>query len=142
MDVKPGSQLEAFDTDQSRSCIVGYAQQFEAVRSSLAVVLDEMRLIENDTGPGDAMRALGISGKQIVVHDHPPRIGLFAVCNTQHLDLSVRIHHPDLSPPVEFERGGADRAASTPRQKLMRYSEFLRKSGANIEPAPEFCTGR
>src|SRR5262249_33094415 len=68
---------------------------------------DEMRLVENDTGPWDAMKTLGILGEDIVVHDHPARIELLPIRNSQHLDPGVRIHHPDLSPPVELERGGA-----------------------------------
>ena len=54
------------------------------------------------------MQTLSILGEQIVVHDHPARIGLRSICHAQYLDLGLGIDHPDFAPPVELERGGAD----------------------------------
>src|SRR5262249_23830265 len=107
-DRRAGKEIDLFRTYQGCPRIVRYAEQLEAVRGSLAVVFDEMRLIEDDAGPWNAMKTPGILGEDIVVHDHPPRLELLSVRNPQHLDLNVRIDHPDLSPPVELERGGAD----------------------------------
>ena len=107
-DRRAGEEINLWRTDQGCPRIVRYAQQFEAVRGSLAVILDEVRLIEDDPGPWDTMKTLGIPRDDVVIYDHPTRIMLLVIRNTQHLDLAVGIYHLDLAPPVELERGGAD----------------------------------
>jgi hypothetical protein len=102
-DRRAGKQIDLLRTDQGCARVVRYAQQFEAERGSLTVDLDEVRLIEDDPGPWDTMKASGIPGEDIVIYDHPTWIRLLAIRDTQHLDPGVRFHHPGLSPPVELE---------------------------------------
>jgi hypothetical protein len=42
-----------------------------SVRGSLAVVFDEVGLIEDDARPWDTMKMLCIPGEDIVIYDHP-----------------------------------------------------------------------
>src|SRR5262249_41548861 len=90
-DRRASEEIDLSRTDQGCARIVRYAQQFEAVQRSLAVVLDEVGLVEDDAGPRGAVKTLGIPGEDVVIYDHPARIGLLAIRDAQNFDPGVRV---------------------------------------------------
>ena len=63
-------------TTLSTSAVAVCCSAIHAARSVGGYSRHEVRLIENDAGPWDAMKTLGILGKEIIIYDHPTRIGL------------------------------------------------------------------
>ena len=108
---RSGEQVDLWRADHRRTGIVGHAQQLQDVRGALGVVLDEVSLVEDHARPANRMKPGCMGLEQIVVDDNPARrtnvfwsIGSAA----DHLDRRFGIDEPDLSPPVELQRGRAD----------------------------------
>jgi len=88
--------------------VVRHAQDLQRLAGALARVLDEVRLVQRNTGPGHGTQALGMARQQVIVDDHPLRRRVLAARHAEHLDSRIGVHQADLARPVELQRGRAD----------------------------------
>ena len=105
---RAGEEIDLVRTGERSAGVGRHAEQLEAVRCARAVVLDEVRLVQDDAGPGHGAQALRVLGEQIIVDDDPARILVGRSSRADHLDPCGGIDHADLAPPVQLERCRAD----------------------------------
>ena len=68
------------------------------MRGSLAIVFDEMGLVQDDARPVYALEPLGLLAQNLVIDDHPSWLRLPFLVEAENLNLSVLVDKQDLAP--------------------------------------------
>ena len=69
----------------------------------LAVVLDEVGLVEDHADPADGMQTFGVLGEQVVVDDYPACVNYRLLIEANDFDRSLGIDKADFASPVQLE---------------------------------------
>ena len=99
---RAGQQKYKLRADYWSSRVGLHAEQLQAMRRALTRVFDEVGLIENDSGPIDAVQAVSVFADDVVVDDHPARVLCDHAINADDLDGGIRVDHQDLALLVQF----------------------------------------
>ena len=100
---RTGQEKYVLGADHRGAAFLLNPEQLETVAGALAGILNEMRLVQDHSGPWNVVQPGGVLRQQIVIDDDPARsaVGGAVLC-ADHLHHGIRIDHADFAPPVEL----------------------------------------